>query len=259
MAKKKKKPRKKKVRKIYTSEPQLYTKVDLMFRKDRTDPKKAKDLDYPVEYVLREIYRRRLHILKEKHGSRKPTDYTHEHLVPLIEADPGSWVLLVESRERTLHLRDKEGYILYFNGLAEIFDLPIGEALESIHDEKTREYLEREWGVTTNDIDRIFLYDFWGGTFPGRAFGYKVTAREIRHFAGILNKPIGRIEELFRMPPIARDRNHLWGLYRDTLGTPWNTYSRTTLRDRLEDERYEGRENFLVLIGSEHIDAFEEI
>ncbi len=96
-----------------------------------------------MHYVERQVDGRNIYFVGEEHCSRAPIIQTHETVVPRIDNNPSSWLVLSEDGNRPVKNVALEPGKFYFQKLARIYGLPYDDALTDIYSADTRRHIKQ--------------------------------------------------------------------------------------------------------------------
>ncbi len=211
-------------------------------------------LDAPVMYESRKIDDRTVHILAEKsHYTRAQVDKVHTDLVPLLAADPSSWLLLREGATmREQRLFDFPSSY-YFQELASFFRVPYKEAIPELDDEETREYITGKTQLPDEDLD-WFVHT---ATMVDEGVRQSLSADGLNDYVRTLQKNLKRPH--FNASPEYVRKIIGYGLMSDELflriGQCWNELVQKNFHKLLC--AYPDKTNIIVSVGSGHAGAFQ--
>ena len=250
---------------ILEKERQLYETVCAMFTPQLSGQAIAK----PVVYVEKMFGNQKVYIVGETHNTRDPIDLVHRVLVPKIEEDPASWLILRENA-RELYEDPTEGLdAFYFQELARLCGMPYVEALADFRDTSTRDHIKQQAEITDEELDRHIINLLLGyfsfeeaeslhAVIAAAKTGLDgVDGAKIRTAFSIVKSiaTMGRMESkhvasiIFSSPlPDVRT-------FEEIVGRPWNDFSRQRFH-RLRNE-YSTKTNILVSVGRNHVPIFE--
>ncbi len=229
---------------LYQAVTRAFTELEAILR---DHPKLGNLLDGECKYSSRRLYEKQFHLLGEEHFSKKTVDYIHQNLASQIECAPQTWLVLCEDVGEIVEDPVDHPTHFYIQELAKLFRLPLEEPLADLYAPDTREYITREARISKMDIDRLILTGI---------MNLKTTEdvtrdfpRFVRRLAENLHKPVGYTLRLLRMGP------HEELEFGESVGNHWNQYSRERMHQVVE--KYPNRSNVLVVVGGNHLPAFE--
>ncbi len=239
----------------FKNEQDLYravcTGLDLRLRNDPTPAREG--INDPLEYVITQVNGRAVYVLGEYHFSRKQVDKAHTVIVPKIEADPQSWLLLREDNNKYVRSPFEDPTLFYFQELTSLFRIPYQEAKADLQSQPTRDYIMKKTGLMEIDLD-WFVHTLNTASKTAR---FLVERNDERYIQILLNEfrlrgfhgDSAYVRQIRAFSPMSQELV-------DTITKHWNDFSRQRFYGILD--QYTDKMNILVSVGGAHIPAFQE-